>query len=74
MRNKICTLLGLKKAIIQLRLITSVHMYLTVLCRQSAHEGDDDSSDYWTLGESIIRTLSRRDMLSLDFENPQYKR
>ncbi len=38
-----------------------------------AREEDEDMCD-WTLGESIMRTLSRRDLLVIDIDNPQTQR
>ena len=36
-------------------------------------DGEEAASE-WTLGESIMRALSKRDLLVIDIDNPQTKR
>ena len=38
-----------------------------------ASEEEEETGD-WTLGESIMRALSRRDLLVIDTDNPQQQR
>ena len=51
-----------------------LHILVCLNSHHSTSELDNDETSDWTFGESIIRTLSRRDITLFNLDNPQTER